>query len=214
MKIRTDFVTNSSSSSYIVSIEFEYEDGEIVEFYREEEYKGDIERSYLSVGDAYIAKEDGELYEEYEGDRTKHFGSLVKVGNPEDAMRYILNKLGLINYPDISQNIKFDELLEKYNYKYIEKIHYLSEKGGRGERIAYLPDNFLPDNVKKIKDEEKLREFCLEYDTDVESAKRYIEFLNDDYSDYPDLLRTTITVYVKEKKYEKIRKLLCGWGLL
>ena len=208
MKIRTDFVTNSSSSSFIVSIEFEYEDGKIVEFYREEESSGDVFRKFLSIGDAYYVEEDEELYGE---DNKKQSGNLVRVGGSDSALRYILNKLGLIKYNSFRKNDDFDNLLEKYNYENIEKIHYYLEKGGRGEGVARLPKNFLPNEVMKIKDEEKLKKYCAEHDTDVESAKLFMAFLNDDYSVYPDMLKTIITIYVKEKKYEKTRKLLCGW---
>ena len=145
---------------------------------------------------------DGKVKKYYSHKGYDHFDENAS-GSSE--MREILTKLGIIDIFDEAETEKINKKLKDADFKNLKKIHYFLEKSADGEYIPNLKvEDFLSKDVLNIKPEE-MEQFCIDNDTDEESVKLFINFLN--CKSQPNVITTNITVYVDEKKYEKITKI-------
>lgn len=108
MKIRTDFVTNSSSSSFVVDLTVEFEDGKKMEVYGEE-YAGDYDSEGIV---ATITDENGE--KSIVCSAEDYCGEELEIFDPEDIPWEVHEIMGLsvngINLSDFNQDDSVEDL--------------------------------------------------------------------------------------------------------
>lgn len=124
MKKRSDFVTNSSSSSFIIAIRASLDDD--IEFYTDgEEFHGDEEGSSLNIGASIAGRE--EIFDICCNPYIDFFeGELVE--EPDDVPEYLIYELGFSLNID---NMNLSEIADKSNKeigKYFkDKIGFIDE---------------------------------------------------------------------------------------